>query len=344
MDGSEGVDTWDDGGQTADRTGMHTKTLIPTDLSEIVRAQHWVVSRPQVLAAGCSQTMLSRLLRNGDWTRLGQGVYATRPPDFQSVCWGGILLADGPAAIGGLAAAHLRGVGEEPTRILVWGERSRTQGPWMFRRGHRPASGALPMVGPEDAVLEACAEVSPRRVLEFLTAALVKGVTTPQRLRDRAVDLSCLKHRKLILNLLPDLADGIQSTLESHFLHQVVRPHHLPEGLRQISLSKGTRSDVVLEEYGVVVELDGRRGHEGDARWRDAQRDNRHLLRGYVTLRFGWHDVVLSPCSVASILAEVLRQRGWKGVRGEGIGRRCSARCTAWRLAGAQRGSDRTAS
>ena len=121
MDGSEGVDTWDDGGQTADRTGMHTKTLIPTDLSEIARAQHWVVSRPQVLAAGCSQTMLSRLLRNGDWTRLGQGVYATRPPAVQAVCWGGILLADGPAAIGGLAAAHLRGVGEEPTRILVWG-------------------------------------------------------------------------------------------------------------------------------------------------------------------------------------------------------------------------------
>ncbi|NHB84116.1 DUF559 domain-containing protein [Tessaracoccus sp. HDW20] len=87
----------------------------------------------------------------------------------------------------------------------------------------------------------------------------------------------------------------MQSTLESHFLHQVLRSHQLPEGVRQISLSKGTRSDVVLEEYRVVVELDGRRGHEGEAKWRDAYRDNRHLLSGYVTLRFGWHDVVLTP-------------------------------------------------
>jgi len=323
---------------------MHTKNPIPLDLSQLAQAQHWVLTRPQVLAAGCSQSMLSRLLRNGDWIRLGQGVYSTRPPDFESVCWGGILLADGPAAIGGLAAAHLRGIGDEPARILIWGERSRTRGPWNFCRGHRPASGALPTVGPEDAVLEACSEVSPRRILEFLTAALVGGITTPQRLRERAVELTCLRHRRLILNLLPDLANGIQSTLESHFLHQVVRAHDLPEGMRQVSLSEGTRSDVVLEDYGVVVELDGRRGHEGDAKWRDAARDNRHLLRGYVTLRFGWHDVALDPCSVATILAEVLHQRGWQGVRGEGIGRRCSNRCSAWRLAAVGWGGARHAS
>ena len=323
---------------------MYAKTLMPTDLSEIARAQHWVLTRPQILAAGGTQSMLSRLLRYGEWIRLGQGVYSTRPPDFQSLCWAGVLLADGPAAVGGLAAACLRGVCGEPARILIWGDRSRTQGAWDFRRGERLSFGDLPMVGPEDAVLEACAEGASDRVVELLSSALVCGVTTPQRLRDRAVELARIRHRRLILTLLPELAEGVQSTLESHFLHQVIRPHQMPEGLRQISLSKGTRSDVVLEEYGVVVELDGRRGHEGDAKWRDAYRDNRHLLSGYATLRFGWHDVVLNPCAVAGILGEALQQRGWPGVQGKGIGRRCSRRCTAWHRAHAEQENPRHAS
>nr|WP_231979214.1 hypothetical protein [Tessaracoccus coleopterorum] len=67
------------------------------------------------------------------------------------------------------------------------------------------------MVGPEDAVLEACAEVRPRQVLDLLTAALVNRVTTPQRLREHAVDLSRLRHRRLILQLLPELDAGCRA-------------------------------------------------------------------------------------------------------------------------------------
>ncbi|NHB84118.1 type IV toxin-antitoxin system AbiEi family antitoxin domain-containing protein [Tessaracoccus sp. HDW20] len=93
---------------------MHTTTQTPPHLAETARAQGGVLSRPQVLAGGGTQTMLNRLLRNGDWIRLGQGVYSTRPPNFEALCWGGLLLADGPAAVGGLAAAHLRGLCDEP--------------------------------------------------------------------------------------------------------------------------------------------------------------------------------------------------------------------------------------
>jgi hypothetical protein len=47
------------------------------------------------------------------------------------------------------------------------------------------------------------------------------------------------------------------------------------------------------------VELDGQRWHDGEVRFRDMNRDNRHALRDELTLRFGYHDVAGRPCSVA---------------------------------------------
>lgn len=304
---------------------------VPTDLATIAAAQGGVFTRPQVLASGGCQSLLTRLLRDGSWLRLAQGVYTASEPSFLSLCWAGILLADGPATIGGIAAAHLRGLCSEPERLTIWGDRSRTQGPWEFRRGHRAGWGLPSRVGPEDAVLEACAESPLRRVPDLLHAAILTRTSSPQRLREHAVELRNLRHRSLILKLLPNLEGGIESTLESHFLHQVQRPHLLPEGIRQVSVSEGTRSDVVLPEYKLIIELDGRRGHEGPGKWRDARRDNRHLLAGFATLRFGWHDVVLEPCVVAGVVAEALLQRGWSGLRGKGEIRRCGRRCTVAR-------------
>jgi hypothetical protein len=60
-----------------------------------------------------------------------------------------------------------------------------------------------------------------------------------------------------------------------------------------------------------VVELDGRLGHDGGGRFRDMRRDNRTLVAGEVTLRFGSEDVYLHQCLVARQVAAVLRQRGW---------------------------------
>lgn len=85
----------------------------------------------------------------------------------------------------------------------------------------------------------------------------------------------------------------------------------------QVSLTPGTRSDVHFEEFGFVVELDGRLGHEHEA-FRDMDRDNRLTARGVLTLRFGWHDVVTRPCAVAAQIEELLALKVWRPE-----GRRC---------------------
>lgn len=88
-------------------------------------------------------------------------------------------------------------------------------------------------------------------------------------------------------------------------------------------LVRSTRSDQRLDgqptapipylPYRPLVELDGKIWHEGLAASLDMERDNRHVLASFTTLRFGWLAVVDNPCRVASHVATALHQGGWTG-------------------------------
>ena len=71
--------------------------------------------------------------------------------------------------------------------------------------------------------------------------------------------------------------------------------------------------DVTYDAHGLVVELDGRFGHDDATdRWRDLDRDLAAAARALVTVRLGWAQV-LSPCRVVEAVADILRARGWSG-------------------------------
>lgn len=72
--------------------------------------------------------------------------------------------------------------------------------------------------------------------------------------------------------------------------------------------------DFGYTECGLVVELDGRLGHEQRRdRVRDGQRDRQLLTRERLTTRVFWPDVALTPCDTAAELGSILRGRGWLG-------------------------------
>lgn len=80
---------------------------------------------------------------------------------------------------------------------------------------------------------------------------------------------------------------------------------------RQAVHSAGSRSDATYEGFGVLVELDGRRGHlDARSAFRDLDRDNRHAGNGLLTLRYGSADVRGRPCAVARQVWSVLTARG----------------------------------
>ena len=107
--------------------------------------------------------------------------------------------------------------------------------------------------------------------------------------------------------------DGSDSLLEVRYVRDVERRHGLPRSTRQRRTGKDV-ADCAYEEYGVLVELDGRLHLLTSRRWRDMSKDNRAALRGEATLRYFWLDVTRSPCEVAVQVIGVLRLRGWRGV------------------------------
>ena len=115
----------------------------------------------------------------------------------------------------------------------------------------------------------------------------------------------------MILALLGDVHEGAESVLELRYLNDVERAHGLPTGTRQHRSSGNDVRDVLYEEYATIVELDG--GVHALRQLRDMQRDNRALVEGTVSLRFGWHDVTDRSCQVAWQVAAILVSRGWLG-------------------------------
>jgi hypothetical protein len=160
----------------------------------------------------------------------------------------------------------------------------------------------------------------------WVTRAVGRRLTTAERLSLAMAARPRMRWRRQLSQALSPEWDGVHSSLEYRYVRDVERPHGLPRGERQARAAQGAGviyRDVLYDEYGVAVELDGRSAHPGDLRWRDARRDNAAAAKGIVTLRYGWLEVGQQPCRVAAQVARVLGRRGFAGARG------CSAGCPA---------------
>jgi len=178
----------------------------------------------------------------------------------------------------------------------------------------------------EHTVLDLAEHGDADNAIAWVSKACQRRRTTAARLSE-ALDQR-LRHRwrELLDDALGDVAGGVESTLEFRYVRRVERPHGLPQALRQtltVAGGRRRRTDNDYEPYGLVVELDGRLGHEGPGAFRDRTRDNDTTIGGKATLRFGWADVDSRPCDVAQDVAGVLWSRGWRGTL-----TRCGAMCT----------------
>lgn len=295
-------------------------------LLRLAAHQGGVVSTEQTQIAGVTRRVLARCRADGTLLDVTFGLHRLPvvPWTFESAVWSGSLLGGEGARIGGLAAAYAVGLADEPPDVVdvlvPEGRRVARKDPrWRFR--HEQAGvrrlggrGSPPRIDVEDTVLDLCDEATESEVVGWVTASVQRRLTTPARLGRRVEERRRTRHRRLVLGLLADTAEGAESPLEVRYLRDVERPHGLPRGTRNRRRGSIFVTDVDYDPYAVLVELDGRVGHEGKGRLRDMRRDNVHVLLGRPTLRYGHPDVFEQPCAVAREVAGLLIRGGWGGL------------------------------
>ena len=154
--------------------------------------------------------------------------------------------------------------------------------------------------------------------MAVLAAGVQQGLARVGDLRLVTDRLETVRRRKLIIDVLGDIAGGAQALSELDFLRLVVRPFGLPEPSRQIARRdrQGRRRwiDAAWDDCKVAVEIDGAQHTEDPLqRWDDMERDIDLMLDGYQTLRFPAWLVRKNPEYVARRILEALRRTRHRG-------------------------------
>ena len=298
------------------------------DLGALLRQQEGVLARRQVLEAGLGDLHIARMVRRREWARVFEGVYVdhTGPLTWRQRAWAATLVHP-TAALAGTSALIAHGMtpgAREDTMYLVVPTHCRVDD---------PPGVTSSRVGDYDEIVHP--QLRPRRVRIEPAALMVaaraptddaavavladvcqQGRSTPARLLEALEARPRLPRRRLLRVVLDDVASGSYSALERRYLTQVERPHALPTAVRQRRVRPGRTvhyRDVEYVGLGLVAELDGRLGHEAAKdRWSDLDRDLSAQLRGDLTVRLGWGQI-LQPCRTAEALGSLLVARGWAG-------------------------------
>jgi hypothetical protein len=300
------------------------------EIERLIRTQGGVLSRRQVVGCGGDDNLIERMVRRRIWQPVHPGVYVnhTGKPSAEQKRMGAVLYA-WPAALAGESAllAHgVRNVEAAGVTVAIDGARRVRPQPGMrVVRLTNLADRVLWNLNPPRIRLElAILQVASERWLaagEAAAVALLGDVcqqrrTTPARLLEAVEGLPCLHGRAFVAGVLADVASGAFSVLERRYLTHVERAHGLPRARRQSPVVDQARRgfrDVLYEEQRLVIELDGRLGHEwATDQWADLERDLRAATGELLTVRLGWGAVV-DPCRLAPLVGELLQVRGWRG-------------------------------
>lgn len=287
--------------------------------------QDAVATTAQLRAWGITEATVSRRVSSGRWQRLLPGVVVLQSG---AVTWrqrarAALLYAGPGAALSHASAAYVRDVIPAPGPVIhvsVPHGRSvrRQRGLVIHRRRHMPwAGGRLRCVEADDAVISMVAAAGSTDEVVGLLCDAVRAGVTPDQLLARAAGRSRLRNRALVIEVLGEVAEGIESPLELRYRRDVELAHGLPRAVAQVRQRVGgrwIRADRVYRRHRLRVELDGRLAHPFGTTDDDVWRDNAVLVAtGDVTLRYRWRHVAVTPCDTTVQVALALRVRGWTG-------------------------------
>jgi very-short-patch-repair endonuclease len=304
--------------------------ILPPRLQSYAKLHGGVVTRKQAIKAGMSRHAIEWRLQAGRWQQAYRGVYATftGPLDRTARLWAAVLYAGRGAVLSYETAGELQKLVDKPAPVIhltVPANRRVTQVKglvihvsdqgWRLPFPH----GVLPATLPEDTIIDLAESADDvDDVYGWVTRAFGRDITGDVKMRIAIGRRIRLRWRSELEEAIAAGAGGAHSALELRWDRDVEQAHGLPAARRQVRFRKQSGSsgyrDRVYAEYGVIIELDGKKAHPEEARGRDRARDNAAAAEGHgQTLRYGWKDVRYEPCQTTVQTVRVLWRRGWRG-------------------------------
>lgn len=288
------------------------------DLWTLVRRQHGVVTRSQLLGLGFSRDAIAHRLTKGRLHPVWRGVYAVGRPELtRRGIWMAAVLSCGPhAALSDESAGVFWRIlrmkpGDVEVTVPAGCFRHRA-GVVIHRRVLAPDDvtrhDGIPVTSPIRTLIDLAPRL-PRAQLEAAVNEADKlDLTDPETLLS-ALDT---RGRSQGMTILREVLDRRTFTLTYSELERRFVPVSRRAGLPLPQTGQhvnGFKVDFYWRELGLVVETDGLRYHRTPAQQaRDRVRDQAHAAAGVTCLRFTRAQVILEPGHVQATLAAVARR------------------------------------
>jgi very-short-patch-repair endonuclease len=284
----------------------------------LVRRQHGVIARWQLLELGMTPNAIKGRIANGRLHAVWRGVYAVgRPQLSREGWWMAAVLACGPkAALSHRSAAVLWGLIQSTRGLIevsVPAHIVRKRPGIMVHRHDLRASDVTTHLGiPVIAVVPTLVDLATQLSRDALEAAISEAdkrdLIDPEALRSALEEFPSRPGVGVLKKTLDRRTFRATDTwLERRFLAVVRKTDlELPETRRY---ANAARVDFYWPELGLIVETDGLRYHRTPAQQAtDRLRDQRHAAAGLTPLRFTYEQVRYEPDHVQVILEAVAAQ------------------------------------
>lgn len=268
-------------------------------VGELADLQEGVLSRRQLYAAGVTRAQVRAQLAARRWRRAGSQtiVLHTGPLPDGARRWAAVFEAGPRAFLDGdsaLVAAGLTGWHESALRVSVPRGVKPRRGKGLNVRQTRRWSAddvvpvGLPRSRPDVAVVRGALWArSDKQAATLMTMSVQQRLVTPDQIAVELLRIRRDKRRAFLHAVCLDLLGGVRSIGELDFAREC-RRRGLPEPTRQV-LRRGRGGsyylDVLFEEWGLVVEVDGIHHAWASQIVPDALRQNDVMLQGERVLR-----------------------------------------------------------
>lgn len=287
--------------------------------------QDGVLSRRQLRDLGLTRWEIEAELRAGRWRAVGRQAVSvhTGPLSAAASHWVAVIEAGPRAFLDGesaLVAAGLTGYDVRSIRVTIpRGARPFRRTPGVdIRQSRRWAStdtrrGRLPCARVEVAAVRAALWArSDRQAALLLTMVVQQGLTTAEQLAVELLRIRRDKRRLFAHGVVNDLLGGVRSLGELDVVREC-RRRGLPEPSKQVlrRTPNGTYYlDLLWEEWGLVVEVDGIQHSWASQIVGDALRQNAVSIRGKTVLRLPLLGLRVEPDTFFAQIAEALVAAG----------------------------------